>query len=107
MSKVSMKSKDAVIIGEAVVAGFHDGLASVEKEETQMKEEFIVPRKGVVDNCLVLNVRQTASPSGIIETVISKGSEVVINNDETNEFYSIVTSTGIHGFCRKQFITVY
>ena len=114
MSKVATKieeeesiSKQVAVMGDTVVEGVQDGIASVEKEETQMNEEFIVPRKGIVENCLALNVRQTATPNGIVDNVIVAGTEITINNDSTKDFYSITTAEGNSGFCRKQFITIY
>lgn len=68
-----------------------------------------VPDKliGVVTNCVKLNVRAEASKEADIVTEILLGTVVQIDNFEsTDEFYKVVTATGVEGFCMKKFIAV-
>lgn len=69
----------------------------------------IMPNEnGIVVGCLVLNIRQTPSEKGIIESRISKGTKVkVVVSESVGEFYKVVTKEGVYGFCVKQFIKLY
>ena len=83
--------------------------APVEKapEETEQDDNNTPEKrnKGIVFNCLVLNVRRTPEINGPIETTIPKWAEVEINESEsTEEYYSVVTKDGTTGFCMKSFI---
>lgn len=77
-----------------------------ENIESEVVEE-IEPTIGVVTDCLRLNVREDAHPTAMIVGTINAETELVVDMAEsTSEFYKIVTSTGIEGYCMKQFITI-
>ena len=75
-------------------------------EESQEVEEA-VPTVGFVDNCECLRVRKESNVDSEELCIISKLSEVVIDLDNsTDYFYKVTTSEGVEGYCMKQFITI-
>lgn len=85
-----------------------------EKEINQLTDNDIInienPEKsieGIVFNCTKLNVRQLDSKESRIVDVIDANSKVLINvNKSTNEYYNVITSSGIEGYCLKQYIQI-
>ena len=76
---------------------------TTEVEEPPKKEKVL----GTVVNCPRLRVREHPSVNAIVAAEIDEGSEVVINEDKsTEEFYSVVTTTGLEGYCMKDYIQV-
>ena len=62
---------------------------------------------GVVVGCDKLNVRKYADIKSDVVVVIAKDSEVEIFEDSsTDDFFSIVTSDGVNGYCMKKYISV-
>lgn len=67
---------------------------------------------GKVDNCTMLNVRSKPEANAPVVLVISKGTEVEINeNDSTSDFYAVTvrnleTNNKIGGYCVKKFIKI-
>lgn len=59
--------------------------------------------KGVVTNCLQLNVRREPSMKAEILTIISALDEVRINSEQ-DDWYEVVLNNGTRGFCKKAFI---
>ena len=59
--------------------------------------------KGVVTNCLQLNVRREPSMKAEILTIISALDEVRINSEQ-DDWYEVVLNNGMRGFCKKAFI---
>lgn len=51
-----------------------------------------------------LNIRALASASSSVLGVLDKDEVVVIEGDE-KEFYKIITTNGISGYCMKKFIS--
>ncbi len=63
--------------------------------------------KGVVCNCLSLNVRSKPDPEAEVAFVLSALTEVqVFPESSTNEFYKVYTSAGVDGYCMKEFIAL-
>ena len=65
-------------------------------------------KKGVVVDCLKLNVRTNPHPNAAIELTIDKGTEVEITG-ENGDFYSVRKGTvteGFNGWCMKKYISV-
>ena len=74
-------------------------------EETEITEPVSI--KGVVTNCLQLNVREAPRSDAKVLFVIDSLSEVAIyENESTDEFYKICTASGLEGFCMKKFIAI-
>jgi len=76
-------------------------------EEPEVTEEPKTELKGIgiVSGCKKLNVRAEASIDADIVTVISAGTEVVIENTE-DDFYKVCTGDGKIGYCMKKFIVI-
>ena len=63
--------------------------------------------KGVVVNCVKLNVRKRPEAGATIITTLNALTEVKIDNRRsTDDFYKIDTEDGIYGYCMKRFIEV-
>lgn len=74
---------------------------TTEVEEPPKKEKVL----GTVVNCPRLRVREHPSINAVVAAEIDEGSEVVINEDKsTEEFYSVITVTGLEGYCMKDYI---
>ena len=74
---------------------------TTEVEEPPKKEKVL----GTVVNCPRLRVREHPSINAVVAAEIDEGSEVVINEyKSTEEFYSVVTATGLEGYCMKDYI---
>ena len=74
---------------------------TTEVEEPPKKEKVL----GTVVNCPRLRVREHPSINAVVAAEIDEGSEVVINEDKsTEEFYSVITATGLEGYCMKDYI---
>jgi uncharacterized protein YgiM (DUF1202 family) len=64
--------------------------------------------RGVVTDCLLLNVRLSPSTNGVVGFTIPKGTKVIISQvGSTDDFYNITTKDGMSGFCVKKFIKIY
>ena len=78
----------------------------VESVEPEVIEE-VEPTIGVVVDCLKLNVREDAETGASIVGTINASTELIIDMAQsTSEFYKVITSSGIEGFCMKKFIRV-
>lgn len=64
------------------------------------------PIKGIVSDCVKLNIRHAPNPMATIACVIPVDTEVEIDiKRSTDEWYSVVTATGVEGYCMKKFIS--
>lgn len=55
--------------------------------------------------CSKLNVRKLPNPNGQVLCVITEGTEVQIDLDEsTVDWYKVCTNAGVSGYCMKKFI---
>ena len=80
-------------------------LEDEEIEEVELEEDEVI--LGVVDNCGKLNVRFRPNPHSDVECVLDADAEVMIDEDEsTNEYYKVITASGVEGYCLKKYITV-
>lgn len=62
---------------------------------------------GVVENCNKLNVREKPSLDSTIICEINSQTELMIDESKsTDDFYKVLTVSGLEGFCMKKFITV-
>lgn len=62
---------------------------------------------GVVVDCLRLDIRKTPSSDGEVVDVIGCLTDVVVDlGFSTDEFYRIITPTGVEGFCIKKYIAI-
>lgn len=73
-------------------------------EETVVEVETVV---GVVSGCEKLNLREEASKDSKVLSILNKGTELVVSTEEsTEDFYKVITATGVEGYCMKKFITI-
>lgn len=74
--------------------------------ETEVEETPVIIR-GVVTNCVKLNVRKMPAANAGVVCVIDVSAEVTIDEENsTDEFYRVCTTSGIEGFCMKKYISI-
>ena len=102
-SKISQQAKNEETVVEDVVNKPDVEEIVITNQPVKLVQE--VP--GEVVNCDKLNVRKEANKESDPVCVINKNEEVTITiEDSTEDFYKIITATGIEGYCMKQFINV-
>lgn len=60
---------------------------------------------GIVTNCNRLNVRSKADKDSDILTTLSAGTELIISDDASNDFYAVRRGS-LRGFCMKDYISI-
>ena len=79
-----------------------DEVSSDSDKETLNKKKF-----GVVIGCENLNIRSEANTNSKIVSVIKVDSEVSIDDKgSTEKFYKVCTSSGVEGYCMRQYISI-
>ena len=74
-------------------------------EEKNQTIENSVDDIGIVVNCIKLNVRKEPNKTSDIIQIIDALTEVrVIVKDSTYNFYKVILSSGVEGYCMKKFI---
>lgn len=86
------------------------GLLQIE-EVIEPAEEPVVEEKkdiiGIVDGCDRLNVRKEPSKESDIVCVVDKLTELNIDSEKsTDEFFKVITLSGVEGYCMKKFIKI-
>lgn len=73
------------------------------------KEERVIDEKrGLVTNCLKLNVRKKPNKESQVLVVVDAGTEVIIDlNRSTRNWYNVRTESGVSGFCMSEYVNVY
>lgn len=62
---------------------------------------------GVVSDCEKLNVRLAPDKNSEVVCIIDQATELIIELDKsTDDFYKIITSAGLNGYCMKKFVTI-
>lgn len=62
---------------------------------------------GVVHNCYKLNLRAYPAITRSVITTLNSGDEVkIVEEESTDDFYKVVTSSGVEGFCMKEYIEI-
>ena len=62
---------------------------------------------GYVTDCVKLNVREAASKDSNALCEIILNSKVIVDEENsTEDFYKVITETGVEGYCMKQYINV-
>lgn len=111
-----MKKLFSVDEGKDITNELFDTEVSAEKVE-----KLIEPVEGVVEikpepkkalkanngivNVAALNIRADARPNAPVIRVVPINTELKIL-DETSDFFCVEGPDGVHGFCKKQFVTV-
>ena len=76
-------------------------------EETASAEVTKSFTTGVVADCLKLNLRKKPSADAEVLVTIDALSKVMVDMAEsTNDFFKVVTETGIEGFCMRKYIAL-
>ena len=71
-----------------------------EVNEEEIQNEQLVR---VIPN--LLNIRFTAEKDSTIVTIVSKDDELILlDKEQINGFYHIITKTGIEGYCMVEFV---
>lgn len=74
-----------------------------EEEITEEPEEYLMGNVTAKE----LYIREAPNKNADSLCTIKKGTEVMIDEvASTEDFYSVVTESGIEGFCMKQFIKI-
>lgn len=82
-----------------------DVVSSVEVEVVEVEEVKV--KEGTVFNCEQLRVRREPNTNAHVLCTIPKETKLIIKEEEsTNEFYKVLLTNGVEGFCMKKFITV-
>jgi uncharacterized protein YgiM (DUF1202 family) len=78
--------------------------------EVMRAEEPIVEVEtsiGVVSECDKLNLREEANKNSKVLAILNRNTELVVSVEEsTEDFYKVITSSGVEGYCMKKFITI-
>ena len=84
-------------------------LAEETVEESEVSEEEPIDLfGGIVTNCKLLNVREKPDKESKALCMIKKEDEVQIKMSESSDnWYKVVTATGIEGYCMKKYIEKY
>lgn len=62
---------------------------------------------GIVSDCEKLNIRKVPTRNSQIVTIVPVNTELMVDlANSTSDWYSICTSSGIEGFCMKQYVTI-
>lgn len=76
-------------------------------EEVAAVENVNVLKKGVVVDCLKLNVREAPNAKAGVVCVIDASMNLEIDEAEsTDDFYAVYTASGAEGYCMKKFIKI-
>lgn len=76
-------------------------------DETPPAEVIKNFTSGTVTECVRLNIRKTASPDGEVVAIIDFLTEVAVDLEaSTDNFYKVCTTSGVEGFCMKNYIAL-
>lgn len=106
-SKISKKSKETK--NEELTPEIIEKVV-VEETKIEAPVENVVEVKtttGVILGCVKLNLREEANINSKVLAILNENTELVISLEEsTEDFYKVVTATGVEGYCMKKFITI-
>lgn len=65
------------------------------------------PTFGIVEYCVRLNVRENPNPGSNVVSIVDAGKELMLILDEsTNDWYKVCTTSGVEGYCMKEYISI-
>ena len=73
-------------------------------EEVEEKVEEKVVKTGVVSGCERLNLREKPSTGAEIVTVLTRGTELVIEKEMNAKWLKVTAETGAEGFVMKEYV---
>lgn len=75
--------------------------------DTPVIEEKVTVYIGKIRDCDKLNVREEPTIDSKVVCKLDKLSEVQIDkSNSTRDFYKILTSTGVNGYCMKKYMSI-
>lgn len=75
--------------------------------DTPVVEEKATVYIGKIRDCDKLNVREEPTVDSKVVCKLDKFSEVQIDkSNSTRDFYKIITSTGVNGYCMKKYMSI-
>lgn len=75
--------------------------------DTPVVEKEVAVYIGKIRDCDKLNVREEPTVESKVLCKLDKLSEVQIDkSNSTRDFYRIITSTGINGYCMKKYMSI-
>lgn len=101
-NKISTEKAKAEVVEE--VEAVVETVEAVEVVEEVVEEPVVMI--GVVANCEKLNVRSKPNVKSDVVCIITKGTEVEIQEaNSSKDFYNVI-GDGFNGFCMKKYISV-
>ena len=76
---------------------------AVEEVEVEKIEEKVV-KTGVVSGCERLNLREKPSTGAEVVTVLTRGTELVIEKEMNAKWLKVTAETGAEGFVMKEYV---
>lgn len=99
---VNPNTEDAKIVDTVEETTEQTGTDNKEPKKAPEKKTI----KGVVTECIKLNIRKEPSLTAAIVEEISALAEVKIDREaSTDDWYSVQTESGKSGFCMKKYIS--
>ena len=81
-------------------------METVKEEKKSNTSKKVVKQKGVIQNCKLLNIRESSSLDSNILGVLNSESEFFINmKQSTDDFYKI-NYKNVNGYCLKKFVKI-
>ena len=78
----------------------------VEKKPVE-KQEAAKTVYGCVDGCSRLNIRKSPNVNATPLCIVDAGTKLTINEAKsTTDWYSVVTPSGVKGYCMRKFVVV-
>lgn len=77
-----------------------------------MKENLVgmkpgEPVMGIVCDCKNLNIRKQPAGDADVLGMLPAEAEVMVDESEsTDEFFKVITASGLEGFCMKKYIMI-
>lgn len=105
-SKNKKTEKEDNIVREPVV------VEETDKEDNIIREPIIVEEKEIeavkvgIVNCNKLNVRSEPKKDSLVKIIICNGDSIEILDDSDKDFYKVLTSDKVEGYCMKKFIDI-
>lgn len=106
-TQTTLLENDSKVIDEVITD--EEEIEITESEGEVISDEAIMPEtvNGIITNCVKLNIREKADINSKVLCVIPEGSEVTVHSGTLpNEWFSIITDSGIEGFCMSKYVTI-
>lgn len=79
---------------------------AVEKTET-VKPEVNSVKKGIVVDCLKLNIRKDPKSDAKVVTIVDAGAKLKIDEEgSVGDWYKVTTEKKAYGYCMKKYVKI-